>query len=282
LRHRGRIRDGAALGAAARPAEKAEMYLDLAAASAGRCLAVYDPSRAERDLAIGVDDKELPGAALDAARDGRLLLVHIPEECEARIRVFIGEEPSAVLLAAAHPSRVEGAFLAIPSGTLAASGAEDVGNPHADADPDLRSIGTVPAGAYRLAAFHTFHWKARHRAGLLVAKTTPGERWLLRIGNALGIGAAIFLVGNFFGLPWTGALLLKHGIWKPLATFLGLDATFLACLLLGSRFLDASPRYRAALELRDGIDAEIPDVVVVLTRGGAPDGAAPALLEVPV
>jgi hypothetical protein len=80
----------------------------------------------------------------------------------------------------------------------------------------------------------------------------------------------------------TGALLLKHGAWQPLATLLGCDAVFLACLLLANRFREATPRYRTALAARDGIDVEIPDVVVVLTPGGVPDGAAPAILEVPL
>jgi hypothetical protein len=257
------------------------MDLDLEAASAGRFLAIYDASAAAPELAIAADEKEPSATALAAARDGRMLLIHIPEDCEARIRVFVDEEPPAGLRAAAHASRVDGALLAVRSGQLVASGADAVGSADAD-EPGLRSRVPVPSGSYRLSAFHTFHWKARHRRELLAARTTLHDRRLLRIGNALGILAVIFLFGNFVGLPWTGALWLKRGSWQPLAVLLGIDALLYPLVWLGGRFLDASPRYRAAIAARDGIDVELPDVVVVLTSGASPDGAAPALLEVPL
>jgi hypothetical protein len=257
------------------------MHVDLEAASAGEYLALCDRASDRRELATGVDEKE-PSAALSrAARGGHALLVHIPEDCEARIRVFVDEEPPASLTAAAHASRLDGASLAVPSGVLVAAGAEHLGDDDGELAPGIRTSAAIPPGTYRTAAFSTFHWKARHRGGVLAAKTAPADRRLLRIGNALGIGAAIFLVANFFGMPWLGALALKHGVWRPLAVLVALDAVFLACVSLGDRFLSPSPRYRAALAARDGLDVEIPDVVVVLKSGGAPDGAAPAILEVP-
>jgi hypothetical protein len=258
------------------------MQCDLEAASAGRYLALYDASHAARDLAIRNAGDEPPDALRSATRDGRALLVHIPEDCEARIRVFVDEEPPAAVLAAAHPSRVDASFLAIPSGRLVASAAEDIGAPGANDEDGIRSSAAVPAGSYRLAAFSTFHWKARHRGELLAARTSPGERRLLRIGDALGIGAALFFVGNFFGLPWLGIRALEHGAWRPLGVLVAIDALFVAAAWLGDRFLARSPRYRAALEVRKEVAHEIPDVVVVLTRGGAPGADRPALLDVPL
>jgi hypothetical protein len=258
------------------------MQWDLEAASAGRYLAVYDASHAARELAIQSAGDEPPDGLRSATRDGRALLVHIPEDCEARIRVFVDEEPPAAVLAAAHPSRLDASFLAIPSGRLVASAAEDIGSPGSDDADGVRSSAAVPAGSYRLAAFSTFHWKARHRGELLAARTSPAERRLLRAGDALGVMAALFFVGNFFGLPWLAIRAMKHGAWKALGVLLAIDALFVAVAWLGDRFLSGEPRYLAALEVRKSVDHEIPDVVVVLTSGGAPVAERPALLEVPL
>jgi hypothetical protein len=231
---------------------------DFEAAAAGEYLALYDAS--------------VPTDVLEqASRDGRVLLVHIKDDCEAHIRVFVDEDPPAELLAAAHRRRLTDASLSLPSGRLLATGAEAIG-------------ASVPAGAYRVSAFHTFHWKVRNRAKHVARATSGMGRVLLGAETAIGVGAAMFLVGNFLALPGLGALALKHGGSWPLRALLWLlavDAVFYAVVLGFHALARWSPLYRAAREAREQFERAFPDVVVQLTSGAAPGSPGEAVLVVP-
>jgi hypothetical protein len=222
------------------------MQCDLEASASGQSLALVDA----------------------AARDGRALLLHIGDDCDARIRVFVDEEPPAELSAAARPLRLADASLSVPSGRLLATGAEAIGAHESQLEPGTHAAAQVPAGSYRVSAFQTFEWKARHRAAYIARTSSRAARLLLGAETAFGIGAAMFLVGNFFLLPGLGMLALKRGGGWPLralAVLLAVDALFFVALLAFQRWMVPSALYRRAHAAQDQFERAFPDVVVQLT-----------------
>jgi hypothetical protein len=211
------------------------MQCDLEASASGRSLALVDA----------------------AARDGRALLLPIGDDCDVRIRVFVDEEPPAELSAATKPLRLTDASLSVPSGRLVATGAEAIDAHEREPLPGTHAAAQVPAGTYRVSAFQAFEWKARHRAAYIARTSSRAARLLLGAETAFGLGAAMFLVGNFFLLPGLGML--------ALAVLLAVDALFYVALLAFQRWMVPSALYRRAHAAQDQFERAFPDVVVQLT-----------------
>jgi hypothetical protein len=180
----------------------------------------------------------------------------------------VDEEPPAELSAAARPLRLTDASLAVPSGRLLATGAEAIGAPEGEHQPGTHAAANVPAGSYRVSAFQTFEWKARHRAAYLARTSSRTARLLLGAETAVGLGAALFLVGNFLLMPGLAMLALKRGGGWPLralAVLLAVDVAFYAALLAFQRWLVPSALYRRAHAAQDQFERAFPDVFVRLT-----------------
>jgi hypothetical protein len=180
------------------------MPVDLTAASREQHLVLFDPAAIPADAPVDPDmlaqePKLMPRPAMmRLASSGDALILHIPtDDCEARLRVFAGEEPPEPLRRKGAVV-LSGARLRVPSGRLRADGLEFLVRPGEAREHSLAQEAEIPAGHYGIEVVNLQGWKARNRL-------TEGRR---------GMGAAATAVHRLVTVyTWLGILLLFANIF---------------------------------------------------------------------
>lgn len=115
---------------------------------------LYDPAAIPAGIPVDPDmqaqDPKLPpeAAIKDLAARGEALILHIPtEDCEARLRLFVDEEPPESIQDRGAMV-LSGALLKVPSGGLKADGLEFLARPGEIRQHSQAGEATVPAGDY--------------------------------------------------------------------------------------------------------------------------------------
>jgi hypothetical protein len=269
------------------------MSHDLTAASRHEHLVLYDPGaippEAEVDPDLDAQDPKLPPAAAfrELAERGRALIVHIPtEDCEARLRVFVDEDPPEALRT--HGRLVlERATLAVPTGRLKADGLEFLTRPGEVRRHSQVAETEIPPGEYSLEVLDLLSWKLRHGAAETQAGTSSWERLVHRLTLVYTWLGIILMPANLLGAPMIVGGLWKARGWRTGLTAAGVILAVDAVVLGGFWLLQAAQKkFPALTRVRDAeatFDRQYPDVVIVLRRLAAPaDGAAPAFVQIRV
>ena len=267
------------------------MPTDVTAASRHEHLVLYDPGAVPRDLPVDPDleaqDPKLPPASAirEVTSRGDALILHIPEEdCEARMRVFVNEDPP-------EPIRersalvISGATLTVPTGTLRADGLEFMARPgdvrkHSEAE----SI-AVPPGDYEVEVRELMSWKLRHRQSSTRRGARPGDKLAYRLVTAYTWVGIILIPGNLLVAPIVVGGLWKARGWRTGLTVASAILLIDAVVLGGFWLLEAAQKRFPALSRIQQADAafdrENPDIVVVLRRrAGTSASSIPAFGEI--
>jgi hypothetical protein len=261
--------------------------MNLTAASRCEHLVLYDPAAIPPDTPVDPDleaqePRLLPAAAMmDLASRGDALVLHVPEEdCEARFRLFVDEEPPADLRGKGS-LLLAGSWLRVPSGRVRADGLEflcPAGETRAHSQAEEAAL---PAGVYTLEVLNLMPWKAAHRVSEGRRGIGPMHRALNRLLVLYAILGAAMIPANLFLAPMVVAWFWKKQRWagatRAVAVILVVDAVVLA----GFWLLDASkrryPGLFAVMDADAAFDAAHPDIVVVMwtrRQGEAPAAAA--------
>ena len=252
------------------------MPTDVTAASRHEHLVLYDPGAIASDLPLdpdleAQDPTPLPASAIrDVTARGEALILHIPtEDCEARLRVVVDEDPPQ-LIAGRGALVVSGATLKVPTGTLKADGLEfmtragDV-RTHSEAETIA-----VPPGDYEVEVRELMSWKLRHHKSSTRRGTSPGDRLAHRLVTAYTWVGIVMIPANVLVAP-----MVVGGLWQARGWRTGLTAAaiILAIDLVvfgGFWVLQAGQKRFPALSRIQEADAaferENPDIVVVLRR----------------
>jgi len=213
------------------------------------------------------------------------LILHIPtEDCEARLRVFVDEDPSQPI-AGRGVALVRGATLRVPTGTLKADGLEFMARSgdvrkHSEAE----SI-AVPPGDYEVEVRELMTWKLRHRKSSTRSRTRPGDGMAHRLVTVYTWIGIVLIPGNVLIAP-----IIVGGVWQARGWRSGLAAASLilvidAVVLGGFWVLESAQKRFPALsriQQRDAdFERENPDIVVVLRRrAGAASTSLPAFGQI--
>ena len=260
------------------------MPADLTAGSRHQHLALYDPAAIPADTPVDADleaqdPRLLPAPAMrELASRGQALVVHIPEEdCDARFRLFVDEEPPEALRSRGEVV-VTGARLRVPSGVLRADGLEFLCRPGESRTASEPAETALAAGEYVMDVISLLRYKAVHGTAERRRGIGRGPRIVHRLAMVYLWIAILAMAANVFVAPMVVAWFWKRGGWpgagKAVAAILALDAVIFG----GFHALDAWKRRRPDLfQVMDAdaaFEAAHPDLVVVLRTSG--DGDAPA------
>lgn len=254
---------------------------------------LYDPAAIPANTPVDPDmqaqDPKLPpeAAIKDLAARGEALILHIPtEDCEARLRLFVDEEP---------PEPIQGrgavvlrdAMLKVPSGVLKADGLEFLSRPGEIRQHSQAEEATIPAGNYSMEVRELFSWKLRNRAATTRSGSRPLERIVHRLVFLYTWVGIVLIPGNVLLAP-----IIVGGLWKARGWRSGLTAAAIvlavdALVLSGFWLLEAAqkrfPMLTRVADAEAAFDRENPDIAVVLRRRAAPsDGSPPAFARIPL
>jgi hypothetical protein len=250
------------------------MQVDLTAGSRHEHLVLYDPAAIPGDTPVdpdlqAQDPKLLPASAMmQLAANGQALVLRIPgEDCEARFRLFINEEPPQQVRSRSQVL-VTGARLRVPGGLVRADGLEFLcrpGETRMHAEP---KDATVPSGVYAVEMLSLLGWKAANRV-------VEGRRGIGRMQKAVRVLVSVYtwfgilmFPANLFAAPVVVARFWRSGGWRGAATSIAAILTVDAVVLAGFWLLEASRRRAPALFRVADADAAFeranPDVVVIL------------------
>ena len=267
-----------------------QMQADLTAASRERHLALFDPAAIPADAPVDPDMQAqeptlMPAPAMmDLASSGHALILHIPtEDCEARFRVFAGEEPPEALRRKGTVV-LSGAPLQVPSGRLKADGLEFLVRPGETREHSLAQEAAVPTGEYSVEVVNLQGWKARHRL-------TEGHRGigaLDRTVNRLVISytwlGILMIPANIFAAPMIVLWFHRSGGWSG-ALLAGAMIVAVDALILGGFWLLQAAQKRLPIlsrvnEADAAVDRENPDIIVVLRPAVATDSRSAAFAKI--
>ena len=257
------------------------MQAELTAASRHEHLVLYDPAAIPADTPVDPDlqaqDPEvLPvPAMMDLASRGQALVLHIPEEdCEARFRLYVDEEPPEHLR---HRGQrlVTDAYLRVPGGLLRADGLEflcRVGERRVHSEPQ---VATVPNGVYLIEVLSLMSWKAANR-------NAEGRRGIRRMPRIAHLLVSAYLVlgilmfpANLFVAPLIVTRFWRTEGWRgattAVAVIMAIDAAVLAGFWLLQAFRGRWPSLFRVEEADAGFEMANPDVVVIM-RTSQDDG----------
>ena len=262
------------------------MQAELTAASRHEHLVLYDPAAIPADTPVDPDlqaqDPELlpVPARMELASRGLALVLHIPEEdCEARFRLYVDEEPPEQLR---HKSQlvVTNAFLRVPGGLLRADGLEflcRVGESRVHSEPQVVA---VPTGVYLIEVLSLMNWKAANR----IAEGRRGIGRMPRVAHLLvsaytWLGILMF-PANLFVAPLIVMHFWRAGGWRAATTagaaIIAIDAAVLAGFWLLEAFRGRWPSLFRAAEADAAFEMANPDVVVIM-RTSQDDGSPRAV-----
>ena len=264
------------------------MQAELTAASRHEHLVLFDPAAVPVDTPVdpdleAQDPKLLPKAAIkDLAARGQALILHIPtEDCEARLRVFVDEQPTEqtrkrgkVVLA--------GAALHVPSGLLKADGLEFLTRPGEARTHSEAEQMTVPAGRYSVEVLELLSWKMRHRIAEGRRALGSLDKTIHRLVTTYTWLGIVLIPANIFVAP-----MVVMGFWRSRGWQAGLAAGAVvlavdALVLGGFWVLQAAQKRLPILSRVADADAaferENPDIIVVLRPGASEAQAGPPAL----
>jgi hypothetical protein len=252
------------------------MPTDVTAASRHQHLVLYDPAAIPPDLPVdpdlgAQDPKPLPASAIrEVTSRGDALILHIPtEDCEARVRVFVDEDPPRPV-AGRGALVISGARLKVPTGTLKADGLEFMARPgevrkHSEAERIA-----VPPGDYEVEVRELMSWKIRHRTSSTRGGTGPGDRVAHRLVNVYTWIGIVLIPGNVLIAPIIVGVLWQSRGWRAGLAAASMILVIDAVVLGGFWALEAAQKRFPALSRIQRADAEFdrenPDIVVVLRR----------------
>jgi len=266
---------------------------EVVAASRHQHLVLYDPAAIPADTPVDPDlqaqDPTLlvESAMKDLAARGEALILHIPtEDCEARLRLFVDEEPPESIQARGTVV-LRGAMLKVPSGGLKAHGLEFLARPGEIRQHSQAEEAAVPAGDYSVEVRELFSWKVRHRAAAIRGASGSFERIVHRlvlIYTWLGI---VLIPGNVLVAPMVVGGLWKSRGWRTgltvAAIILAVDALVLAGFWLLQAAQKRFPSLTRVADVEAAFERENPDIAVVLRRRDIPsDGSPPAFARIHV
>jgi hypothetical protein len=262
------------------------MQAELTGASRHEHLVLYDPAAIPADTPVdpdlqAQDPRMLPATSMmQLASRGQALVLRIPgEDCAARFRLFVNEEPPEQLRSRGQ-ILIAGATLQVPGGRLRADGLEflcrgDESRQHSEAED-----APVPSGQYALEVLSLLSWKLTNRAG-------EGRRGIGPLHGAIHVLVSIYtwlgilmFPANLFGAPLIVAAVWRSHGWqggvRAAAIIVSIDAVLLAGFWGLEALRKRSPGLFRVAEADAAFETENPDVVVVLraARDGAEAGAA--------
>lgn len=261
------------------------MQSEVTAASRHEHLALFDPAAIPVDTPVDpnleAQDPKLPpkAAIMDLAARGQALIFHIPtEDCEARILLFVDEEPPEQVRNRAKVV-LTGATLRVPSGLLKADGLEFLtrpGDARTHSEPDETE---VPAGQYSVEVLNLLSWKVRQR----IAEGRRGlgslDKTIHRLVMSYTWLGIILIPGNVLVAP-----MVVMGFWRSLGWRGGLAAAAIifavdALVIGGFWVLQAAqkrlPILSRVAEADAAFERENPDIVVVLRTAASGAHAGP-------
>lgn len=245
---------------------------------------VYDPAAIPADtpfdpnLETSEPNPLSSDALLALAAEGRALVLHFPvEDCEATLRIVVGQPPPA-----AGPNGrlvLERARLRLPSGHAVADGAEFL---HAAGQVRKQALGEttrVPPGDYAVSVLNLIPWKLAHRHEHLAAATTPSARRFEALTTVIALSGAVLIPLNVLLAPLAVAVTWRARGFRTAAIVAGCIVTLDALVLVGAKILQTMKRRFPALDeaavARLQFDRDNPGVIVVLEpwAGGDPKPA---------
>jgi hypothetical protein len=217
------------------------MRFDITSGTDAAHHALYDPS-----LGTRIDDLE---DVDERVASGSLWAVYTAADGSIGYRLQVDEELSSEL--AAHVRKhTTGNWLRVPSGSLCASGLENVDKPDRK-DTTIK----IPAGSYTLDVYELdFDWDSDIVPAI---KRELGTAY--RRENRVGPLGGVLIVGGFF------TLIASVLAWSVLVLGIGV-----ALIALGILVLRVGLPNKEYFARRDQIAAEFPELVVVL-RALTPD-----------
>lgn len=266
------------------------MQAKLTAASRHEHLVLYDPAAIPADTPVDPDLEAqdphlLPAPAMmRLASRGQALVLRIPgEDCEARIRLFVHEDPPEQVRRRGEVL-VSGARLLVPSGLLRADGLEFLcrpGEARPHAEPEDAS---VPSGVYAVEVLNLLGWKAANRlteVGRGIGRKHRVVHTVVSIYTWLGI---LMLPANLLVAPLVVVTFWRSHGWQGAATaiaaILAIDALVLGGFWLLAAVQRRSPALFRVAEADAAFESANPDVLVVLQPSEhAGDGGAAAYAE---
>ena len=264
------------------------MIFDFEPFSRHRFVVLYDPVAlptgfpVDPNLASPEPKPPSHDAVRELAKTGHGFVVEVPseEDCQATIRVFVSEEPSAALLKKAKCVANE-TLLRIPSGALRADGSEFMCLPgQKRTEVEEEPVAQIPAGNYLMTVHELVRWKLKHRRAEIRARTTPLGRFVDTFTQSFGIFCAVLFVAHILVVPavlwiaWS-----KHGWHAALKVggiILAVDAVAYSLILLLALLEKKFDLFNVS-EVRKKFDAQHPDFIVVLqtANGRAGSGEMP-------
>jgi hypothetical protein len=268
------------------------MQAELTGASRHEHLVLYDPAAIPVDTPVdpdlqAQDPKLLPAPAMmQLASRGQALVLRIPgEDCEARFRLFVDEEPPEEVRSKGQVL-VSGAQLRVPGGLVRADGLEFLCRPGESRLHSVAEDATVPGGVYVVEVLSLLSWKAANRVAegrRGIGRKHETLQKLVSIYTWLGI---LMFPANLFMAPLVVVRFWRSQGWKgattALAVILAIDALVLAGFWLMEAVRRRSPGLFRVAEADAAFERANPDVLVVLrTSDGATDLGAAGYAEVP-
>jgi hypothetical protein len=252
---------------------------DLIAASRHQYLALFDPAAIPADTPVDPDMRAQDPTLMTRAAMTRLaaagdaLILHIPtEDCEAAIRVFVGEEPPAEIRRKAH-AVLTGAGLRVPSGRLRADGLEFMARPGEVREHSLAEEAAVPPGRYLVEVLNLQGWKARNRLAEGRRGLGALDRFVHRLVTSYTWLGILMIPANVLLAPMVVLWFYRSRGWAggfaAIGTIVALDA-----LIFGSFWLLQAAQRRFGIlsrvsEADAAFDRAHPDVLVVLSQAFA-------------
>jgi len=202
------------------------------------------------------------------------LVVHVPRgDCAVQMQVFVDEDPPERLCRKRKANHaIENSLLRVPGGRLMADGAEFLQMPGREREWATRQRARLPAGEYRLDAFHLAEWKDSNRRAGIASEASPVARALDWIISRVALARIVLVIANLAIIP---VLLLSiTSGWRSALTGLGAllvaDLVLVCVFWLVAHLLKRHPASRQVQRAREKFDLENPDVVVVLRREAGP------------
>jgi hypothetical protein len=272
--------------------------LDFRAAGRDGYLVVHDPHALPDGFPVDPDtetDQPNPPPAeaiAELADHGLAMVIKMPEEwdCEASLRVFVDQEPAALLKERSSSHRgVTGARLSVPSGNLIACGAEYMEVSGLHRRQSLAERAEIRSGDYRLEINDLFEWKIAHVDQYTREHTSWLTRAVSRLAILVAIGGCLLIAANVVAMP--GLIIFGLKGHDAFALRLGVVLGVTDLIVIGGMGLFAflSERFPAldllgkASRVQEEFENENPDVVAVLKRLTEPDSSlpvAPSLLRI--
>lgn len=249
---------------------------EVIAASRHEHLVLYDPAAIRADVPVDPDLEAqdpkplLPSAIRDVAARGEALILHMPgEDCEARLKLFVDEDPPAPI-----PERsavvLSGARLQVPTGTLRADGLEFLSRPGEVRTHSEATETVVPAGEYEIEVRELLSWKLRNRASHTLRGTRSSDRLAHTLVTAYTWVGILMLPGNLLIAPMVIAFFWRSRGWRGALTAAAIMLVIDVVVFGGFWLLEAAQKRFPALNRVAQADAaferENPDIVVVLRR----------------